>query len=651
LTTETAELEAIKVPAVESVSAINGTQLEVKFNKPVVSTALYNAATNVIDSTTLTITPVGSASPVTANLLGSLSADGKTLTVSIDSTTQTFSGTYAVALTKDKVATKDNANKFISAFTGTFTNSDTVSPVFAGVSYDAGTATVTFSEPLSSIGTVSLDGVALTSGYTFAGPSNKLVLTGLTAGKSYSLAVTGAKDNAGNFINPNPTVITLSVPTDNVKPSVNVTSSNSTVTVEFSEDLLLQDLDLDTATDDYAKLTFGTEVVYLTAGDLVPGSTKKFTFDATSLTAYTGSFLNTSVKVEGFKDKSGNTGDAYTKALTLTKDTTAPKFVSASTKDDKIIVKFDEDATNVALSAIDVTFTSPDNVVKNVAGATLSGVADFYDANNNGMTDGDEENYLVLTVSDVALLNTAATQLLAGKYEVSLATGTVTDGTNATTAPTTFTVNATSASQVGAVVEVVDASTGQVALTPGSIDVKYNNSMDSSALVSSNYKIAGVALPSDAKLYFLGDKTLVRIELPTGYVTVNGDRQLEVSNVKDVDGNTLKAGENTDVVTLLENVKPVASNLALVDSQYLTVDFSETLATLPTVTGVKVKVNGSVVDLDTTTPFALVGTSQVKIKALSGTAFKLSDVITVEITSTNIKDLAGNTVTDVTLTK
>jgi trimeric autotransporter adhesin len=639
-------------PAVVSVSAINGTTLQIKFNKAVNASSLYNATTNEIDSSALKITDTSSAATVTAtNLLGSLSADGKVLTVTVKGGSEYFDGTYAVELMKDKVALKDNASVYVNEYKGLVTVSDKEGPTITGVSYDGSKAIVTFSEALKSEGTVSLNGVQLVSGTdydAFIPGTKELTINNLEAGKSYTLAVVGAKDVAGNFSTPNTLTYTLNVPTDNVKPTVAVSVNGTKATFKFSENLKLVDADGDSTAAEYAKITLGNgSVKYLTATEQDSTDKTKFVLDLNG--ELTGDFLNTTIKVEGFQDKAGNTGDAYTTSVTLQKDKTAPKFVSAMVKDNNLIIKYDEDVEDNGLAASDLTikFVDSEGVLHPaVSPATIGAVTGKYDANGNGKFDGDEENYIVIPITDSNFLD-ASNKLKAGNYTVTIAADKVVDtaATPNKAAATTFTVSVSADTTVKEIVELVSAT--QKA-TPGEIEVVFNNNMGPSALVATNYKLGGVTLPSSATLTFVGDKKHVLITLPEGYITANGDRVLEVANVKDVDGNILKPGKTSVVVTAVkENVAPTATKVTLVDDSKITVTFSEKLGTLPSpVTGVKVKVNGTEVSV---TP-SLTGDNEVTFTAALGT-FKLTDTITVEFNNTNITDVNGNAVKNATLTK
>lgn len=550
---------------------------------------------------------------------------------------------------------KDDASKFIGAYKGLVSVSDEAGPSITGVTFDGGTAKVSFSEALKTVGTVSVNGVQQVAGTgyaNFTAGGKELVLNNIEAGKSYNLTVVGAQDVAGNYATPNALSYTINAPVDNAKPTVAVSVSGTKVTFDFSEELKGSDLD-GTAGDEFAKVTLGSgSAVYLTANEQDSNDKTKFVYDFNG--SVSGDFLNSTLKVESFTDKAGLAGDTVTTAVSLQKDKTPPSFVSATTKDESLIVKFNEDVTASAVVAGDLSikFVDSEGVLTPAATPNAIGaVASSYDANGNGVIDGDEESYVVIPLTGSQFVSGG--KLKAGTYTVTLAAGEVSDTAavaNATTSATTFTVSVAADSASKAVVRLQSA-VQQTA--PGQILVTYNKEMGSSALVAANYKLGGVTLPTNTNLTFLGDKTKVLVTLPDGYVTANGNRVLEVANLSDKDGNTLESGYTSSVATaVLENVAPTASKVSLVDGQNLTVDFSEVLDTLPTVSGVKVKVNGSEIALDTTTPFALDSTGKVvTIKAAAATAFKLSDTITVEFSNTNIADLAGNKVKNVVLTK
>lgn len=629
-------------PEVVSVSAINGTTVQVVFGQPVNASTLYDA-NGLINASALTFSPTTSAAPITAsNLKGSLSADGKVLTVNVTGGTEYFNGTYAIEVLEDVVKLKNDASAFIDSYKGLITVSDKVGASITGVTYDGSSAVVKFSEALSTEGTISLNGNVLVEGTdynAFTAGGSSITLNNLTAGKSYSLSVVGAKDVAGNFTSPNALSYTINAPVDNAKPTVAVSVTGTKVTFDFSEDLKLVDADGNLAVSEYAKVTLGTgTTVNLTATEQNAADKSKFVYDFN--TDVTGSFLNTTVKVEGFVDKSGLSGDAVTTAVSLQKDATAPKFVSASTKGDSLIVKFDEDVADAGITAADLSIKYVDNdgvLTPAAAPSTIGAVASSYDANGNGVIDGDEENYVTISLAG-SQFATVAGKLNAGTYTVSIAAGEVVDTAaipNPTTVATTFNVAVAADSATKAIVELL--SSVQQA-TPGQILVTYNYDLSASGLVASNYKLGGVTLPSNTTLTFLNNKRNVLITLPEGYIAATGDRVLEVSNLTDVNGNTLKAGSTSFVTsTVKENVVPLANKLTVVSDAQAVVDFTEVVT--GATTGIKVKVNNVEV-----TPASLVVTAGDLVVNFAAGTVKAGDKVIVEFSGAALADAAGNTV-------
>lgn len=189
---------------VVEVSAISGSQIEIKFSAAVTEADVVDSSSSDAPKN-VTVIAVGTGSTAVGTLEASLSKDGKVLTIANSSG---FKGLYSVEVTDDTITSKDNPAKKFKGLLTTIEIKDTVAPTVTGVTYDVTTATVKFSEPMSSVGTVSLDGVALISGtdYTaFTAGKDELEILNLKPGKTYTLSIVGAKDIAANFISPNPT--------------------------------------------------------------------------------------------------------------------------------------------------------------------------------------------------------------------------------------------------------------------------------------------------------------------------------------------------------------------------------------------------------------------------------------------------------------
>lgn len=613
---------------VESVSAIDGSAIKVKFGAPVLESDVVTAGTNVLKN--VTIAPVGSSAAITAaNTTAELSEDGTELTIFANLGTEFFKGTYNIQVAANAIHSQADVTKAIAAFEDNLTVSDTTKPTISGSSYKADGSgkydvTVKFSEALSTVGTVSVNGVVTPA--TLSTDGKSAVVAGLNAGTNYTISITGAKDAAGNVISPNPATTTVNLSADTVKPTVAVTVSNNVFTFDFSEEVK----------------TLAPNSVVINGTDytasLVPDAvdTTKFTLNAETAGILTGSFVNASVVVKGFKDLADNPGDTVTKSFTLNADKTAPSFVSASYNADTFIVKFNENVASSTLTAVDIKYTGSDNVPVTYTGAAVT-ATDGLDLNGDGdALDSGEAAYVQLKVTAPPALLSGG-NLKPGKYEVSVAKDKIVDTATVAnkaaafkfTTTVTGTANPQPTLQVSTVSEV----------SPGVITVDFSADVDASALVASNYKLDGVALPATTATAFDGVRDVVTLTLPADYITVTGARTLEVVNVKDVDGNTLDTAADSSEITFTENVKPEAKSAALVSDKAITVTFSENLANPAAATGIEVYVNGAKIDTATNALTFAATNNVLSITAANADTFAANKTI-------QVKFVEGNTVAD-----
>ncbi|WP_064091892.1 Ig-like domain-containing protein [Rossellomorea aquimaris] len=627
-----ADYEAAMTPMVTGVSAINARELVVSFNKAVDKTDAENLAHYALVGETFTGTPV-------------VSADGKTVTLRTSDELKVTNAKLTVA----SIKTKADATVKTVEYNTLFTFADTKAPSVASVDAKGTTAVIKFAEPVQTAGTVSLNGseLTVTSDYTLSADGKTLTVTGLTAEKSYKVDIVGAKDFANNIANPiglNFTVAKAEV--DSSKPTVSTSVNGTVITLDFSEELMKQDLNAVFGTDEYAKVTVGTTAFYLTDTEIKDTNDKtKFTLDAASALGG-ANFINTTVKVESFKDSANNAGDAFTFSTTLAKDTTKPSFASSSAK---LLVADDKAATS-DVDAIYLTFNEPVKVasgtltkkVQNGIAYTSSTttVSDTsgtgVDVDGNGKIEGAELNTVKLSVD----LDANST------YTFELANGLVTDlAGNAMTGALTFNVSSgTFTPAPGTVTDSVEfASTPVVVSSDNNIfTLEYAVNVTSSATNAANYTLGGQALPSGTQLQFVDGTKKVRFTLPQGSITANGSYVFEAKNVVDTAGNTLKDGKQTTLVSLKESVAPMATKVSVMDSKTFTVDFSETVkdAVNGSINGLTVKIAGS-----TVTP-ATASVSGGKLTVTTTNDFAMTDSISVEFKSTNLVDANGNNVKD-----
>lgn len=639
--------EALATPAVESVSAINAKQIKVEFNKVVKAGTLTGGAEVLASYTVDGVNP----SRVT------LAEDKKSIVLTFGAATADLvakTGKYLEVEIKDiKTATGDK----VAAYQAPFLFDDKTAPT-ASVSSKAQTATVEFSELLATSGgvltgaTVSVDGVAgaaytVTADTDTVAGASAIKLAGLSAG-THTISIVGATDLAGNKL---PTYTgTVNITTDTVAPTVtSLTAEGNNVRVKFSEPVV----DVAGFTSNAVKISANGVDILANAASAVDDEGTEFLINATSFIT-TGDFTNTTVTVAaGSEDASGNASSAYSKSLTITKDTTDPVVAESFVEGLDLVVKFSETvaAGSTALTGVStpsIQFTDADGVVHSAAATTLSGVSYGYDANGDGdKTDSGEDRYLIISTNDAAIKS--GTTLKAGTYKLSLTADAVADSATNGNAATTVTFTVGSASDVLANVQAVATQ-----VSPGVLQYTFSNGVSpveltSAQLKAANFTIDGAAVSSDSKIYFYGNKSTVRVELPAEYVYVNGTRTLSVANIVDEDGNTLSttAANIQSDVNLTENVKPKAVSVSLLDAKNVTVQMSEVLASAPT-TGVELWVNGTQV-ATTDVAFSLVADANGRntILKLTTTAKSLSnsDSIVVKFTSANdAADAATNTV-------
>ncbi len=616
--------EALKVPAVVGVNALNAKELVVTFNVAVDATDAADEAKYAVEGETISSAVV--------------SEDGKSVTLT---TADELKVTNAKVTVK-AIKTKADAKVLTAEYNALFTFADKTPVSVQSVEAKGTTAVITFNEPVKDEGTVSLNGVALTSGYTLDG--NKLTITGLTAEKSYKVDIVGATDFANNIANPiavNFTVAKADV--DSSKPTVSTTVNGTEITFDFSEELSKQDLGGAVGANEYAKVTVGSTTFFLTDAEIKDANDKtKFTLEAKTALG-SNNFVNKTVKVEGFKDNATNAGDAFEFAATLTKDTTPATLVSASTK---LLV---EDNTTVTADgdALYLTFNEPVKVDGNLTLKTKNGIvyttgnvtavdeAAGVDLDGNGTVEGSEKNTVKVDI-DLDSNSTYAFELakdavvdLNGNKNAEAIAFNVTSGTFQP-AP-----GQVEASLVFGTTPVVVSATNNRVFT-----VEYAADVTASATTAANYTLGGKALPAGTQLQFVNGTKQVRVTLPEGSIAANGNYVLEAKNVVDTKGNTLKDGKATTLVTLKENVAPVASKVTVVDSKTFTVDFSEAIADQATATGLTVKIAGA-----TVVPATAVAANG-KLTITTTNNFNLTDSINVEFKDANLKDVNNNQVKD-----
>ncbi len=140
--------EALQVPAVVIVEAMNAKELAVTFNKAVDATDAAIAGKYAVEGETIAKAEV--------------SEDGKTVILTTVNELKVTNAKVTVA----PIKTKADAKVLTAEYNVLFTFADKTPVSVQSVEAKGTEAVITFNEPVQNAGTVSLNGVALTSGYT-----------------------------------------------------------------------------------------------------------------------------------------------------------------------------------------------------------------------------------------------------------------------------------------------------------------------------------------------------------------------------------------------------------------------------------------------------------------------------------------------------
>lgn len=557
--------------AVVSVSAINGKEVEIKFNKAVDKTTVISTGSpDTLKN--ITITPVGTANGISA-LAPTLSADGKTLTVMADKTDadKYFDGKYAVVV--DELVKDLEGNK-IKAYTEVLTVKDTVRPTVEKVGYtDNKTAVITFSEPLESLGTVTSSDSKVTAPTLLAKGDRTITvdLTNAVVNKDYTLSIVGAKDFAGNLISPNPAVVTVKKDdSDKVAPTVNsiTPTSPTSFSIKFSEKIVKKagfgDIDI----------TVGSANVGTKA---VVDSKDATIVNVTGISAVTG-IQNITIAKDAFEDLSGNKLEVYTELINFSKDTVKPVVASTEVKTinkaNFLIINFNEE---IALTSGNAVFTTKKANGETDTKTVPHGSMALYNVDANGKSKSIQ----------IPLATLASDETYTGVIDAGL----VKDNFNNPNAL----VKDISVKVPGALVvvqEMKNASTANVTLVGPSSTVKANSVLKvefkyeldvASAENKANYAVEGATVEKAEINQNSSNNFNVYLTLAKGSVKLDGTYRVTVQNVKAKDGLALEKTYIENVI-LKENIAPTVvsakfTGVSAGNVDKITLEFSEEVKT------------------------------------------------------------------------
>lgn len=578
-----AAYEAALTPKVESVSAINAAQLQVKFNKAIDKSTVIDSD-GTLKSGVITITKVDGTGSVTIDgtSLASLSEDGKTLTITVASGALN-SMKYVVNVPENTVKATDG--KYVEKYTSeVLTASDSTAPTVTKTEkLNASTVRVYFSEPLSSAGNWTFkleDGsdAAVTPVTTnlAKGYVDLTIGSSVVAGKEITATLIGAADYANNLINPNPVTVKFTKgQLDGVKPTVtSVTPLGlNKFEIKFSEevqDFTATDISIDgvaRTADDGNGVATGTEAI------VTQDSTDKTKYTVT-VAPLTADIHTIAIAANAVTDLSGEQNNAYSKVVEFKADRTAPKLVSSEVKKENgteyLYLTFDESVTPGTVNAL--TAKQVKDYVTTTGTIDLSGLTPVSGTDNKQYKVALNAVQFKPTGGSVAALTTGAT------YTVTLAN--FTDASGNALANTTITFNRGSDTDTNkpSIVKTFDGdeagnrvdNNGIEVVDNDTIQVQFDRALDgATATNKANYQVNGLTVESATLL----PNNIVEIKLAADTNTLSGLRNVTISGVKSKDGVLMDTFTTSEY--FVENVKPYVKSATLIAPDKIKVTFSE----------------------------------------------------------------------------
>lgn len=606
--------DSIDTPAgelkVESVSAINASQIQVTFGKAVQSGIGTYGAQNIANY---------ALTGATLNSVD-LSDDGKVATLNITA----LKTATPVAVTVKPVADADDATKKTALFTTTVTVDDKAAPTVTDVVAKTNGATassvkITFSEPVQAGATFKIDGAVVTSP-SYNTNKTEVTFSGLSlaAGTTHTLEVIGLLDTADNATNPNPLTKTFSISVDATLPTISTVEAygDKAILLTFSKKM-------NASTVNTTNIKIKDEKLdAVTAGTIVPLSTDttgtKFVLPVdSSVTLYSATTTSRNLTVlvtDAVQDELGNKVATSTKSVTLNKDVTAPAVASVSYLNDgsgklaSVTVEFNE-----ALKAGTYTLSSSNLTVIDKDGVDVTSTF---------------TNYL-----DAATVSAGGKKLVFNKKSPVTATAFYNQYT--------FTFKAglaqdaaETANNSAAYTKVIDFGaqpSGDFVLTgtPATynastrvITVAYGRAVKGGAVAGSatdvnNYTLNGAPLAAGTTITLKSDKTEAYITLPAGSIAANDSAAVfRISGVQDANGVTITPFVQT--LSVKDNTAPTLQSARVLDNKTVELTFSENLAAAS-----NANVGDEFVIFEGTTAKVLTA-SELKANSVAGFAKKLT---------------------------
>ncbi len=543
--------------AVTRINVINASQFQVVFNKEVDSTTAEDETFYKIDDAALNST----------NDLAKVQADGKTVLVSLSTAFANDKG-YSIKVDDGKVRSKDLAQT-APAFTTSYLASDKVVPSIVSISSatitNTKTVNVTFSEPLKTASAVSIDGVAASvttaPGTIASGNSAKITVTAgqdLKAGSTHTITFYNVEDNAGNAASPfAPVSQSFTVLADTNAPKLVSATANSENQVKLT---------FDKSVTNTGALFIVTAVGITSIANSSAVDTNddhSIILTLTGLTYDSNNQRVVYVDIKGLKDTSGNVmANVSGQVVTLTKDTTAPTYVSneIGSGNTAVTLKFSED-----IKANTVVGTTGLTLVNSKGVDVTSKITGYTTVKSDKITTGVAGPYVQLTT----------TALDPDTYSLSVAGGTFKDNSTSNNdfAATTISITVGSVTDTSAfdVSGVVSAGTNKFAVTFGRSVVGGN--VAGSATNTGYYMLDNTLLPAGTTITLNSAQTTATITLPDNSVLSTKATTLTVSGVKSLSGGTVNT--KSFAVNVVDNSKPTVVTAEATSPTEVTLTFNK----------------------------------------------------------------------------
>jgi trimeric autotransporter adhesin len=567
--------------AVQSVTAINAKQVEVKFNR-----AVDETSAETIGNYYIKLSGASTYTALTNQATAELQDDGVTV---ILTTTSGVANSFGVASNNPykfqvKDVRVDGGEETAAKYEVVLYNTDKVAPTYTSATAKAKTTTTSitlkFSEPVDyAAATVTVKGAfaSLAAG----SKANEITVTtgdNLTAGTAYDMVLAGFKDFAGNVLEPNPVTTTVTVTSDVSAPSVTDVKVVRDSLIEVTFD---KGIDAATLTGNLKVLDGNLNATGITHTVAIKADTDKkvATIALTALPFNSDNVFNGFVTYsDSIKDESGNKLAAGTKSVSITKDKTAPAVVSSSyknvtsyhgiaTANGAVVVKFNE-KLNVVAGATYILMDQDGNTLANTIGTPAINADDMTELVlplGSAIATNSKTYMIVVPKNAVTDKAISANQNSAANITVDVAVGgpTASDSTKPAIA-------------VGTTTAATSATSGTT-ITLGITDAGGSNLDLTTVANVGNYRLNGAPLPDGSYVtYALGVATM---NIPAGSIKLDGSYSLSVTGIKDKAGNL--ADTYLGSVALKDDVKPELKTATLNTNGSITLEFTEDVISAP----------------------------------------------------------------------